>query len=90
MKAKRKKAAEATGLELKYCERCGSLRLRPVGGEQIYCAGCSRHMDELPPAWQEVGNRKWAKGTRDARAVDRSDVKLAGNGVHGSAMGGVA
>jgi Zn-finger nucleic acid-binding protein len=35
--------------ELKYCERCGGLWLRPVGGEQIYCAACGRAMAEMPP-----------------------------------------
>ena len=39
--------------ELKYCERCGGLWLRPVGGEQIYCAACGRAMAELPPAFNE-------------------------------------
>ncbi len=34
--------------ELKYCERCGGLWLRPVGGGQIYCAACGRAMGELP------------------------------------------
>jgi hypothetical protein len=33
--------ANQTQLELKYCERCGGLWLRPVGGGQIYCAGCA-------------------------------------------------
>lgn len=34
--------------ELKYCERCGGLWLRPAGGAQIYCAACARAMAELP------------------------------------------
>lgn len=41
-------------LELKYCERCGGLWLRPVGGEQIYCTICSRAMAELPPSSTET------------------------------------
>ncbi len=47
-----KKAGEADTnelqLELKYCERCGGLWLRPLGGGQIYCAPCGRAMAELP------------------------------------------
>jgi hypothetical protein len=35
--------------ELKYCERCGGLWLRPRGGEAIYCPPCSSLMRELPP-----------------------------------------
>jgi hypothetical protein len=38
------------GLELKYCERCGGLWLRPVGGVQIYCSVCARAMADLPPS----------------------------------------
>ena len=43
-------------LELKYCERCGGLWLRPVGGDQIYCRACGRAMAELPPASTDVRN----------------------------------
>ena len=38
------------GLELKYCERCGGLWLRPVSGAQIYCSVCARAMADLPPS----------------------------------------
>lgn len=37
-------------LELKYCERCGSLCLRPAGGGQIYCRDCAPAIAELPRA----------------------------------------
>jgi Zn-finger nucleic acid-binding protein len=43
-----------SSLELKYCERCGGLWLRPVGGEQIYCTVCARAIAELPPPSTEV------------------------------------
>jgi len=38
-------------LELKYCERCGGLWLRPAGEQQVYCAGCALAMRDmaLPP-----------------------------------------
>ena len=36
-------------LELKYCERCGGLWLRPLGGEEVYCARCQEAIAELPP-----------------------------------------
>ncbi len=35
-------------LELKYCERCGGLWLRPQGGEAVYCARCQETIAELP------------------------------------------
>ncbi len=49
-KATGSKTANEEALELKYCERCGGLWLRPVGGGQIYCLNCSREMEELPPS----------------------------------------
>jgi len=59
MKTKAGKASPEDGstnalrLELKYCERCGGLWLRPTGGVQVYCAACGRAMAELPPASTE-------------------------------------
>lgn len=35
-------------VELKYCERCGGLWLRPVGGRQIYCPPCIPKMAQIP------------------------------------------
>jgi len=50
-----------SALELKYCERCGGLWLRPVQGGQIYCVTCARAIAELPPPSSEV------KRTRQSR-----------------------
>jgi Zn-finger nucleic acid-binding protein len=41
----------ALQLELKYCERCGGLWLRPRGSELIFCAGCAEAMAGLIPLW---------------------------------------
>ena len=30
--------------ETKYCERCGTLRLRQEGSKQVYCKDCARVM----------------------------------------------
>ncbi len=35
-------------LELKYCERCGGLFLRPRGAFAIYCVPCAALMRQLP------------------------------------------
>jgi hypothetical protein len=35
-------------LQLKYCERCGSLWLRPDGAATPYCPPCEQFMAELP------------------------------------------
>ncbi len=33
--------------ELKYCERCGGLWLRPHGDEEVYCRSCRLRRVEL-------------------------------------------
>lgn len=43
-------------LELKYCERCGSLWLRPNGGDAVYCARCEEAIAELPPVRPRGGH----------------------------------
>lgn len=37
-------------MELKYCERCGGLGLRPAGSGLSYCESCAREMAQLPAA----------------------------------------
>ncbi len=40
-------------LELKYCEACGGLQVRPVGSGQVYCLRCeTRQADEQIPLAQ--------------------------------------
>jgi hypothetical protein len=58
------RSAKELRFELKYCERCGGLWLRPAGGEQVYCVNCSRHIAELPPASHEVGRATMQRGPR--------------------------
>lgn len=36
-------------VELKVCERCGGLWLRPALSGLIYCTPCARQMAQLPP-----------------------------------------
>ena len=48
--------------ELKYCERCGGLWLRPAGGGQIYCVACGREMAQLPPASRELDTAQLPRG----------------------------
>jgi Zn-finger nucleic acid-binding protein len=75
-------------LELKYCERCGGLWLRPTGGEQIYCTNCARAMAELPPPSTEV---KRTRIPRSGKWTAEDDVN--GNPASGTetdVFGGVA
>jgi hypothetical protein len=76
--------------ELKYCERCGGLWLRPVGGGQIYCVGCGREIAQLPPMSKKGEIANVPEGPR--WGVDGADV--AGHeedeGVDLDAVGGVS
>jgi Zn-finger nucleic acid-binding protein len=67
MRAKAKandKSRHEERLELKYCERCGGLWLRPVDSGQIYCVACGRAMAELPPASREPETAQLPRGPR--------------------------
>ena len=35
-------------VELKYCERCGGLWLRPEGTDEVYCASCHLQLASRP------------------------------------------
>ena len=48
---------EIVEMELKYCERCGGLWLRPVGQEEVYCATCLPKMAEFPLSKRGAGAR---------------------------------
>ena len=72
--------------ELKYCERCGGLWLRPAGGEQIYCAGCGREMAKLPAV-----SRKADASTPDESGWDGEEhFEIDDDGGDLGAVGGVA
>jgi hypothetical protein len=88
MKEKARKASSANELqfELKYCERCGGLWLRPVGGAQVYCAGCWREMAQLPPGSKEPETAQLPQGPR----WDEDDGEFEGYAeTDPDAMGGV-
>lgn len=45
-------------LELKYCERCGTLGTRDRNSDRIYCEPCGRKMQEVyrAPAKRQAGD----------------------------------
>jgi hypothetical protein len=61
-KARESSSANELQFELKYCERCGGLWLRPVGGGQIYCVDCGREMAKMPPASHKRGGATLPRG----------------------------
>jgi hypothetical protein len=83
-KAKESSPAKELCLELKYCERCGGLWLRPVGGGQIYCKGCGRDLAEMPPASTErsapqlPGGPRWGDDEGYSEDNDGMDFEAEG------------
>jgi hypothetical protein len=63
-KASESGSAKELQFELKYCERCGGLWLRPTGGGQVYCARCASEMAELPSGSYERDDTKIPQGPR--------------------------
>ena len=49
--------AERTGygIELKYCERCGGLFLRPAGSSLVWCGGCQARQKALASKAMALG-----------------------------------
>ena len=90
MKAIPSKMTDKLSLELKYCERCGGLWLRPVGGGQIYCVGCGRAMAELPPSSYEVVNPRVPRGPRWGGEAGESDGNEGEAGMDVDVAGGTA
>jgi hypothetical protein len=52
-------------LELKYCERCGGLWLRPVGSGQMFCVRCAGQVAEPLTRRQEISYPRLPEGRRD-------------------------
>ncbi len=61
-------------VELKYCERCGGLWLRPEGAEEVYCATCRAVLAAMPNAEEAP-----------ARKARRRKARVPGTSAHGAA-----
>jgi hypothetical protein len=53
----------ALKLELKYCERCGGLWLRPKGSDLSFCAGCAKALAGLVAVWPRAGQSNSTRRT---------------------------
>ena len=75
-RARESKLVDELQFELKYCERCGGLWLRPTGGGQIYCVACGREMADLPPASYKREGVEGARMSQGPRwGGDEGDVE---------------
>ena len=55
-------------VELKYCERCGGLWLRPQGTEGAYCAPCRAHLEARPDPGDAPPRERRRRKTRVRKA----------------------
>jgi hypothetical protein len=90
MKAAKSDSTNELCLELKYCERCGGLWLRPAGGSQVYCVACGRSMAELPPASSEPERARMLRGRRWGVPDGNIENNQEDEGVDLETSGGVA
>jgi len=74
-------------VELKYCERCGGLWLRPAGSGEVYCAGCGPEMAELPLPAEKRTRAKTSVGPGCGRTLGMGG---AGRSLELDAAGGMA
>jgi ribosomal protein S27AE len=63
---------EGIQLDLKYCERCGGLWLRPHGTDGVYCAACGAYFAERPKV-MDVPARK-PRRRRARKVVEEGEV----------------
>jgi hypothetical protein len=88
MKTREKDNGPELQFELKYCERCGSLWLRPTGGGQIYCGGCWREIKRLPAASAEADTARTRR--RPGRSGKSEEEDSYDEGLDRDAAGGLA
>jgi Zn-finger nucleic acid-binding protein len=67
-------------LELKYCERCGGLWLRPRGCEDVLCATCSAQMAEFPGSCKHTNLRLALRTTIQVDGESREVLVMCGEG----------
>ena len=63
-------------VELKYCERCGGLWLRPQGAEGVYCASCRVALAAMPNPGEAPPRKARRRKARAQRTlVQREDLQ---------------
>ena len=63
-------------VELKYCERCGGLWLRPQGTSGVYCASCRVCLAAMPnPGEAPPRKARSRRKARVRRDVQREDLQ---------------
>jgi ribosomal protein L37AE/L43A len=79
---------EIVRVELKYCERCGSLWVRECGAGVVYCGNCQPRIADLP-----IPKKKRRRATLPVRRhalVEDYEVQVGDEAQDLEAAGGVA
>jgi len=61
-------------LDLKYCERCGGLWLRPQGTNGVYCASCSEHLAAMPTRGEAPSPKARRRRRKPVKKVHRDEM----------------
>ena len=87
-KERRGKGKNEVGVELKYCEHCGSLWVRECGAG-VYCNKCERKVAELPVVKERPG--RIVLPVRPSAAVEEYEFEIEVEDLNDfEAAGGVA
>lgn len=64
-------------VELKYCERCGGLWLRPQGADGVYCASCRLGLAAMPDPGEAPPHRARRRKARAQvqKVAQREDLQ---------------
>lgn len=68
--------AQQYGMELKYCERCGTLGLRRGGSSQVYCSECEEAMSQV---YRAPLHKRRAKQDREEGCGPAAQVQVSGD-----------
>lgn len=89
MEAKKDDLSNALCLELKYCERCGGLWLRPIGTGQMFCVRCAGEMSEPPARPRNLSYPKLPEERRRLLDDDSIEACAVDAGLNGESTGGL-
>lgn len=68
------KGSNEVGVELKYCEHCGSLWVRVRGAGTVYCDRCQPKVADLPAA--KTKSRRLVLPVRPHTAVEDIEIEI--------------
>ena len=63
-------------VELKYCERCGGLWLRPRGTNGVYCTGCRVCLAAMPNPGEAPPRKARTRATNVQREELQSSAQI--------------